>query len=69
MFPFNSSKRFLSHQAITGVLLYALGGTSHPAMAVGGVLGGEFSVTGVVGVTVGRLSVLTLKGSRALLMM
>lgn len=38
-------------------------------MAVGGVVLGKLSVIGEVGVTVGRLSVLTLKGNKALLMM
>lgn len=45
-----------------------VGATAHPELAVGGVtmLAGEPALTGV---DVGRLSVLTLNGRRALLMM
>lgn len=48
-----------------------VGAKCHPEEATGGptMLAGEFAMTGLTGVDVGRLSALTLKGSRTLLMM
>ena len=50
-------------------LLLAVSARGHPELATGGVmLAGESAVTGLIGVDVGRLSALTLKGRRTLLM-